>query len=156
MPKRKLSKEERKHIHYKAYSMLGKPEIISSVSNEKELEKAKELEKERQEKRKKQLKREKRKLAPTIKTAAIDEAIRLVISDQVGVRGPFQCPFCSKLFDTQEELSGHIKANHPEAVQEAAQIIHQKRWQEEEYRRQQGRRRGALLRLRRKRLGGRS
>lgn len=84
---------------------------------------------------------------------AINVAINLVISEQKE-KGPFQCAFCTtEPFETREDLEAHMRASHPEAVQETAKKIQERHFQEEEYRRQQMRRKGALLRLRRKRVG---
>ena len=154
MAKRKLSKEGRRKRMGLGYSFLGKPEILEPPKTLSEKQKAEELEKERQEALKKRLKKEKEKRKG--RTAeAVDEAIRFVLSEQEE-EGPFQCPLCKhEPFETRELLSRHIKKAHPKTVQERAEKIQERRFQEEEYNRQQTRRRGALLRLRRKRLGSR-
>lgn len=121
---------------------------LEQAEIEKELEKIKEKEAERQKLAKKRQKKDVQKY----KERVIDEAINVILLHIVeqAEEGPFQCPFCNIFpFETKDELTKHLKAEHPKVVEEYTEQIHQYYIQEEN-RRQQMRRRGAIIRLRRR------
>ena len=64
--------------------------------------------------------------------------------------GPFQCPFCElEPFDTREELDAHLKKVHSKTMEEYIGRLRQDEFQQQQM---NTRRRGAIIRLRRKRM----
>lgn len=116
---------------------------------EKELEKIKKKEAERQELAKKRQKKD----VETYKDRVLEQAINIVLPALLGEQaeeGPFQCPFCDAFpFDTKDELTAHLKDKHPKVVEEYAEQIRQ-HYIQQGIQRQQMRRRGAIIRLRRR------
>ena len=79
-----------------------------------------------------------------------DETVQLIITLQT----TGQCPFCGvKPFDTKEKLEKHIASVHPNAVESVSEQIRMYVQQQNkaEHDRQQMRRRGAIIRMRKER-----
>ena len=147
MPKRKLTKEERQRIHREAFHFLGEAKVLTKEETEAELEKIRKKEEERWALIKKRQKKDEKRY----KERAVAEATSLsYLFYEQEEAGPFQCPYCKEEpFDTRDELDKHIKKLHPKMIEEYIERLKQKELQQ---RQMNGKRRGAIVRLQRKRM----